>query len=142
MTIAEIENRLPAGLHDAKLLKIVIDYEKLEAEIEFKVWIPTEQHAEKYARAILTLSGLQYLIIEPPGVDVQTNMGEHDLTSVDGFVTASFRGISANVPQPIVGNFAHSLFAYNWNSSIHIAASSAKLDPETLLDHSEAANEI
>ena len=63
MTMAEIEGRLPAGFHDATLLNVAIDYEKLEARIEFKLWLPNEAERETYARATLLLENIQYLII-------------------------------------------------------------------------------
>jgi len=142
MTIAEMEDRLPAGFHDAKLLSVAIDYEKSQAEIEFDLWTPTDEEIETYARAKLTLSELQYFIIEPPAMNEVLNVAEHDLSSVDGFVTAGFPGHAESIPQTIAGKFAHSLFVFNWNSSIHLAAGSAELEPTSLIEEREAADQV
>ena len=140
MTMAEIEGRLPAGFHDATLLNVAIDYEKLEARIEFKLWLPNEAERETYARATLLLENIQYLIIEPPSLNTYINRAEHDESTVDGYITNS-RGADV-VPPLCDGMFAYSLFVFNWNSSIHVAATSAKLEPENLLEPRETSNEV
>ncbi len=140
--MAEIESRLPAGFHDAELISLSIDYEKSQATIQFNLWMPSDKEFEGYAKAELRLDGLQYLIIEPPAMNIYIHRAEHDASPVDGYVTASRSLERMVLPPACEGNFAHSLFVFNWEASIHIAAKSAKLEPEALLQKSESANAL
>jgi hypothetical protein len=144
MTMAEIEDRLPAGFHDAELLNLSIDYVESTARIDFSLWTPSDEETEKYSAASLFLQGLQYLIIEPPLPNGGYNTdGEQYQSSVDGYVAADKPG-SASVPLPAThaGKFSHSLFVFGWNASLHIAAASARLDPESLLQIEKGADAV
>jgi hypothetical protein len=143
MTMAEIEDRLPAGFHDAELLNLSIDYLQAQAKIDFRLWMPTDQEIETYAAASLHLEGLQYLIIQPPQANGgYATDGEQYQSSVDGYVTASSPENNAGVPEVHAGKFAHSLFVFGWNSSIHIAAAAARLEPESLLGSEVSADAL
>jgi hypothetical protein len=137
MTMAEIEERLPAGFHDAELLNLSVDYVRSEAKLDFSLWTPSEEEREKYSAASLYLEGLQYLIIEPPSTE-----GEHYQSCVDGYVSAKSRFPIEGLPAAQEGKFAHSLFVVGWNSSIHIGAASARLEPATLLEPESSADAL
>ena len=138
MTMAEIEQRLPNGFHDAELLAINVDYVSRQARLDFKLWVDVEEIREEYASATLFLDDFQYVVVEPPRPD----NWQHDQSSVDGFATSAHSGIAIGLPRPAVGKFAHSLFVVNWNASIHIAASSARLAPSELLDLLDNNDEV
>jgi hypothetical protein len=140
MTMAEIEDRLPAGFHDAELLNLSIDYVRAEAKLDFSLWMPCEEERERYSAASLYLEGLQYFIIEPPLPSAYSTNGEQYQSSVDGYVTATSPPNLEGFPEVHAGKFAHSLFVFGWNSSIHIAAASARLEPETLLEPETSAD--
>jgi len=142
MTMVEIEARLPASFHDAELLNLSIDYVSAQARLDFRLWMPTDEETETYSPASLYLEGLQYLIIQPPLPNSYSTNGEQYLSSVDGYVTATSPMNAVGVPEVHAGKFAHSLFVFGWNSSIHIAATSARLEPESLLESESSADAI
>jgi hypothetical protein len=70
MTLLEIEQLLPNGLHDAEVRKITIDYERRKVTVDLAVWVgemddPPERR-EAYKEGQLEISGLLFFAIEPP----------------------------------------------------------------------------
>ncbi len=61
MTLEEIENSLPNGLHDAEISNLNIDYISREVKFELKIWTgelssKNIEEREAYRKACLTLS--------------------------------------------------------------------------------------
>jgi len=142
MTMSDIERRLPAGFHDAKLLALDIDYTSSSARFDFDLWTPTDEEAETYARASIFIQSFQYIVVEKPLTGSGQQNPNHSQSSVDGYTTAEHPGHGESLPTLNDGHFAHSLFVYGWNSSIHIAAVSASLEPAELLESESNPNEI
>ena len=142
MTMVEIEARLPSGFHDAELLTLAIDYARSEAKIDFRLWSASEDESEAKDAASLHLESLQYLVIEPPKPDGYNKNDEHNQSAVSSYVSAEHPFIAAGLPVLQPGKFAHSLFVVNWNSSIHFAAASVRLEPATLLEPESSADAV
>ena len=68
MTFEEAERTLPSGLHDAKIVKIVLDYgsNSLLMTLQILVGTPGQSDQKQYATAELRANGLLFCIIDPP----------------------------------------------------------------------------
>ena len=70
MTLEELEETLPNGLHDAEVKRIATDYELRTVTVELAVWVgdiddpPERREAYRYAR--IDISGLCFLVMEAP----------------------------------------------------------------------------
>jgi hypothetical protein len=101
VTLEELENTLPNGLHDAEVHKISVDYQESTLTLDLAVWTgdiedpPTQRKAYRTGR--LELSGLVFLVMEPPdpkypfkdakrlkidGCDMRKNLNSDRLASV------------------------------------------------------------
>jgi hypothetical protein len=122
-----LEEELLNGLHDAMLRAISLDVvgQTAELQLDICVGVPdgeTEAAREAYRPARIRLSGLVYLIVDPPGPGYTSLLGSPlriDLCDADP-VVASLRTISH-------GEFAARIFVSEWNSFIHFAARDADL---------------
>jgi hypothetical protein len=127
MTLEELENTLPNGLHDAEIQRMAVDYEKRKVTLELAVWVgnmddPPERR-EAYKSGRIDISGLLFLVMEPP--DAKYPFKTCDLT-VDGC------DMSKNLDSELLrslpaDSFFRSLWVNEWNAFIHIAATSADL---------------
>jgi len=127
MTLEELENSLPNGLHDAEVKRIAVDYEQRKATLELTVWVgdmrdPPEQR-EAYKNGLIEISGLLFLVIEPP--DPKYPFQRADLT-IDGCdMSKNLNGeLLRSLP---AGSFFRSLWVNEWNAFIHIAAKKAEM---------------
>lgn len=127
MTLEELENTLPNGLHDAEVKKLNVDYEQRNLAIDVDIWVgkmtDSPQKREAYRKGRIEISGLLFLVMEPPdpsypfanddlridGCDLRQNLKQELLDSLPG--TAFFR----------------SLWVSEWNAFIHIAGRSAQI---------------
>jgi hypothetical protein len=117
-----LEEELPNGLHDAMLRTIAIDVVGQTAELDVDVWIgdlDSDNVAvrEAYRSARIRLSGLVYLIVEPPGPGYTSLLGSPvriDLCEPDP-VAIPLKTITDT-------EFAARIFVSEWNSFIHFAA--------------------
>ncbi len=127
MTLEELENTLPNGLHDAEVRRVAVDYENGKVTLELAVWVgnmddPPERR-EAYKNRRIEISGLLFLVMEPP--DPKHPFKASDLT-IDGcdmsknLDSALLRSLPAD-------SFFRSLWVNEWNAFIHIAAKSADL---------------
>jgi len=130
MTLEELENALPNGLHDAEVQRIAVDYAERKATIELAVWVgemsdPPERR-EAYKTGRLEISGLVFLVMEPPvAYRVESRI---TLDSVD-----PGRGLDAELLASLPeGAFCHSFFVSQWNAFMHIGAKHAEM---TWLNH-------
>jgi hypothetical protein len=128
MTLEDLENALPNGLHDAEVKRIAVDYESRKATLEVAVWIgdmndPPEQR-EAYKDGRIDISGLLFLVMEPP--DPKCPYKDSDLT-VDGCdLSKSLSGELLKSLPP--DSFVRSLWVNQWNAFIHIAAKDANIE--------------
>jgi len=138
MTIEETVDRAPNGLHDAYLLGVSIDYGLRTASFRIK-WdigmvnpVQTEGHIE----GTLSVSGLQYLVIEPPWKDNRyeaATYGYDEPSYIDGYVTRDDDVQPLSLPEIPNTASRYSLFVGAWNSFIHFAGTSAEVAPADLL---------
>ena len=123
MTIEEIDDSLPNGFHDSYVAAISIDYAKREATFTLKV-----DAQEAYRPAELKLSGLLYLVVEPP----DRPFGEEEFSrGSEPWITenSSDFGLldsAPELPEPIPqGAFRHWFFNSHHNCFIYVAATDA-----------------
>jgi hypothetical protein len=128
MTLLEIEQSLPNGLHDAEMRKITVDYEHLRATIDLAVWVgdmddPPERR-EAYKEGQLEISGLLFLTTEAP--DPAYPFRDNPELIIDGCDSIKLidKKLLSTIP---VHAFVRSFFVKEWNSFIHIAAKEAAL---------------
>jgi hypothetical protein len=127
MTLEEIEQSLPNGLHDAQIVSIALDYVRREAKFELEILLSDgeKEEADSYQAATLTFSRFVYCVIEAPdskypyqvGKELWVNAGSHKSSHVS----------SIQLPDPPEGAFTMWFFVNDWNSFIHVAAFDAEI---------------
>ncbi len=129
MNLADLEQQLPNGFHDAEVSRISIDFLARNATLELEIWIgdmacPPEDGREVYRAARLELLGLAYLAMEPPdpnyGYLKERQPGPLD---IDLSYVLSAEGHPLTQP----GEFNARFFVYPWNSFIELSAVDARL---------------
>jgi hypothetical protein len=135
MTLMELYRSLPNGFHDGQIGKISIDYMKMEAEIDIRVWVgdlhsKVDQVREECCVGIVRLSGLQFLVIEPPN----TRYHFADLGRVHSDMYEWDPKYKADLPAPKDPNaFVTMIYVGSWDSQIYVSALNAEIswvDPE------------
>lgn len=128
MTLDELAHTLPNGFHDTNINRTILDYEAGTASLTLDIFVgevdaePNER--ELYRLAELTLEGLAFWIIEPPNSDY--------LSWDPGSVRIDISG-AEHVPSAIrelpvpAGSFLNTIYVYDWNSFIYLAAQNARL---------------
>lgn len=128
MTLDELYLTLPNGFHDAQLKRVILDYERGSASLTLDIWVgdlegnPSEY--ELYRLSELTLEGLAFWIIGPPDPKY--------LSQASGSIRIDVHNIE-NVPLAIrqlpvpTGAFLNTIYVYDWNSFIYLAAQNARL---------------
>lgn len=124
MTLEEIEETLPNGLHDALINRLNVDYGLAQLTLEVDVWVglldepPPER--ERSALAEILFTGLVYCSIEHP------QPGSSFLHPGEVFFSYE-RTPAEEIPSALVkvlpqDTQCYSLFILEWCSKIHIAA--------------------
>ncbi len=133
MTLEEIENSLPNGLHDAEISNINIDYFNREVRFELKIWVgdissEKTELREAYRKASLTLSHFIYVVIEPP--DSKYPYQKTTSLRIDtGSIQSTKITTSTKLPESLPDDaFSHWFFVQEWNAFIFAAAMDARLD--------------
>ncbi len=124
MTIDELEASLPNGFHDAELFSIAAYFGSREARLELNVWLgdmDVPGRREVYRRAVLVLSDLHYLSIDPPQSD--PGRGPYKIDSGPGQPSTA----PAAVPQA-AQPYLHWFFVSEWNAFVRFSARSARLE--------------
>lgn len=128
MTLQELENTLPNGLHDSEIQSIEIDYIQRKTTVQLNVFVG-ELHAppetrEAYREASLVISSLHFLTIEPP--DASYPFAESKALCVDACDMSKNLDIRllASLPKE---SFVRSFFVNEWNSFVHLAGITAEL---------------
>lgn len=122
MTLEEATADLGWGLHDALLQGLEIDW--TTAILRLIVRIKADENQTLDRLASVSIGGLQYCIIDPPGtIDEIRGRG---LWMDDG---AGVAPSAQYTPPPTPdGCFAHWLFIHGWNSFIQIGGRTASLE--------------
>jgi len=140
MTLIEIEDSLPNGLHDAQISRIEIDYEKRIVKFGIRLWTgdlssTDESLHETYQDGELTVTGLIYCIIEPPDPKYPY-ANTSTITISAGSATEEPIKTETALPQQLPdGAFAYWLFVNEWNSFIHIAGMDADIELQKKYNH-------
>ena len=127
MNIAELEAELGITFHDSLLRKLSTDFVARTVEFVLDVCVgdpeaTTEQQRERRRAARLELTGLQYLVIDPP--DPSYPYRDHSPVDVDPCDANKELAARYRTPE---GAFAGRLFVSDWNGFIHFAAMNAAL---------------
>lgn len=129
MTLKELAEALPNGLHDALLHGYEVNLERRAIVLELSLWTGDlhdidDADRERRERTRIVLEGVRFFHVEhpapaypyagsrPPRVDLCEPDPHHPLSQ----------------EQP-VGVFVARLFVDEWNAFIHVAAESAELAP-------------
>jgi len=132
MTLRELMEGLPWGLHDAYLEALAVDWPRATASLTLRLMISERQDQERRARVDLT--GLVFCSIEPPGIAPERG---YMPTPAEGLWISDGDGAAPSaasaLPAIPEGCFLHWLFVKDWNRFMHICARDASLtwlDPE------------
>jgi hypothetical protein len=129
MTFEEAEKTLPNGFHDAKIVRIVLDYASnaLLMTLQILVGTPGQSDQEQYGTAELRANGLHFCFIDPPDPSYPFKPNGKPL-GVSGAPESRespvIEGLSAKLPE---GASVYRFFADRWNSFIHVAASDIQI---------------
>jgi hypothetical protein len=124
MTLEELENMLPKGLHDAEVQRVAVDYARRQVTFELAVWVgnmsdPPERR-EAYKSGRLDVTGLVFLVMEPPDPKYPYT---NPVLTIDGCDMG--KNISGELLRSVPpGLFFRSLWVNEWNAFIHVAAKS------------------
>jgi hypothetical protein len=129
MTLAELDNSLPCGFHDAGLKSVTIDYEQRTVSLKFSLKVGNPEgpckHRDDCRDAQVEITGMIFWIVDPPdrreefGSAGEVWIGDSCETRSIPQFTRHLSGITGAVPSDA---FVHSFFANDWNSYIHVAA--------------------
>ncbi len=127
MNPEELGRTLPNGFHDAVFKTFKVDYVSRELVIECDILIGdagggSYEIREGYAQGTLTLSGLQFLVIEPPDSRYSFEEGALELTSNGCVEGQEFKSTAPKLPIVPEEAFVHWFFVSNWNSLIFVSA--------------------
>jgi hypothetical protein len=127
MTLEELENTLPNGLHDAEVRRISVDYEHRNLGIDVDIWVgkmtdPSEKR-EAYRKGRIEISGLLFLVMEPPDAGYPFANGDLRIDGCD---------LRKNLDRKLLDSlpaeaFFRSFWVSEWNAFIHIAATEAQI---------------
>jgi hypothetical protein len=127
MTLEELENTLPNGLHDSEVKRISVDYEQRSLVLEIAVWVGSMDDAperrEAYKSARIEISGLLFVAMDLPDPNYPFKDGNLRINGCD---------MSKNLDKKLVDSlppdaFFRSLWVSEWNAFIHIAARDAQI---------------
>jgi hypothetical protein len=132
MTIQQLLNQLPNGLHDAQVSRLEVDFILRTACLDLAVWVgdssgpPAAKDRTRKAR--LTFSGFLFAVSDPPDSRYDYAAAkplwiDHDLVSQapDSWDHSLLAGLPS-------GSFVSRLFVNNSNSFLYIAATGVALE--------------
>lgn len=137
MTFDQLDEDLPNGFHDAKLLRLALDYEQRSAMLYMKLLVqgPQGPNSEEYRGATVQVAGLCFCSIELPSPD-EPFVPDGFPVNISGYSEespalmnpnqslAQIREILAKCPP---GTSSYRFFSHDWNSFIHIAGTDVRL---------------
>jgi len=138
MTFEELESTLPNGFHDARLVRLTLDYLDRTATLHMQLFVgtPESEDPEKYKAAIVRLVGLCFFSIDLPDPNEQF-VPDGSPVSVSGYSEdstgllkpnesiAEINKLLKNCP---LGASSYRFYSHEWNSFIHIGRADASLE--------------
>ena len=128
MTFEELDALYPNGFDGAHIDSLCVDYQNRTAELQLRLRgnPPDTPNENEYRRAVLSLRGFYYLVIEPPDAD-------HLWYPVRSIQINGYTEDSGQFPlfnhlkvKLAAGAFCCRFYVHDWNSFIHIAAKDAR----------------
>jgi hypothetical protein len=125
MTLEQLEEQLPNGLHDAQIKSITRNFENgtltLDLRILTALYDDPPERRSAYRNASITFIGVKLFVIELP------DPSSAFLAPGAVYLVAS-RTESGSLPAEVVGKLTpadntYSFFILDWHSNIHVAAS-------------------
>lgn len=128
MKLLEIDESLPHGFHDSNLRRIDFDCVEFKLTLHLDIWIgdtnsKSEDEQALHRPAVLTVTGLRFLIIDPPkqlcrqtgGLDIDAGPGQPSTSKIE--------------TNPLEDNvFLYWVFFSGWNSFMRLAGCDANLE--------------
>ena len=127
MNLAQLEETLPNGFHDAKLTHFELDEDQGTAILQMRLLVsdPVEEASReviKYKPAEISIKGLSVMEVPPELLQDQWS-----LLDVQGFIPNEKQWSTfANLDNDARQN-SYSFFVHDWNTSIHMVASQAEV---------------
>lgn len=124
MTLEQLEQLLPNGLHDAKIASFARDLENetLALRVSVLVGLPDDppELQDRYRDAVITFSGVRLFVVECPDASSAFLAPGGVFFSIARSEPGTFsREIEDRLPS---GTNYYSLYVLDWESSIHLAA--------------------
>lgn len=132
MTLAQIDETLPNGFHDAEIEQLMWNFQTNSAVLDIDFWVATDKkEREKRRLGRVELQGILFVVVDPPQPRELDPKPYHPsgTLQIDGVLTNE--SVFPNLPKlksalpP--GTEIFSFYVINWNSFIHIAAAAAEL---------------
>lgn len=122
MTIEELEQILPDGLHDARLCGFMRDVQAESVRLDLEIWVHDESNGGRWNRGQLVFHSVEVFAVEMPDAE----------SSFAGSEAPWLRSLEEEpeaVPEALRERLAkesriYSIFVLDWSSNIIVAASS------------------
>ena len=123
-TIEELELTLPNGFHDARLLRLDIDYRARQATITLDV-VVNEEGKPVFRSGVLRITGVVFLVLDPPAPG--STLDSSKPSQID---TGQGQPNTSPLTLPPVppGHFLEWFFVVDWNSFIRVCAEDASFE--------------
>lgn len=120
MTLAELDQSLPNGFHDAQFERIEIDYAQRRVTFATRLWTGDEVERERREQGTLVVEGLAFISMDRP--DSKYPFAQREYLWVDHCPPQE------KLPEGLVpdGCFASAFFVNEWNSFILVVAREAR----------------
>jgi hypothetical protein len=128
MTLEELENTFPNGLHDAEVQRVVVDYAHQKVTFDVAVFVgnvddPPEKR-EAYKSGRLDITGLIFLVMEPP--DPRYPYRISSKLTIDA--TDSRKALDADLLASLPSDaFFRTFWVSQWNACMHFAGKHAEI---------------
>jgi hypothetical protein len=120
-TIEQIVANLPNGFHDARLLRLAIDYVTGQVVMGLDVVVNDERKPE-YREGTLRVTGVRCLVVDPPGANASSSSSQPSrIDTGSGQPTTSV----IDLPSVPPGYFLQWFFVNDWNAFIRVVAKDA-----------------
>ncbi len=124
MTLEELEQSLPWGLHDAYVEQMELDFARSAAALVVRVMMSEPQDLDRRAR--IDLGGLVFVTMEGPEAAELAAPTEGGGLWVDSLAVAP-ENVPPEMPRAPAGTWVHQFFVHQWNRSFYVCAREATL---------------
>jgi len=128
VTLEELDEALPNGLHDARIARILLNYEEatVKLDVEILVGSPDEPKSDTYRNATVTFSKVLFSVVQMP-----ENERIFGITGSIWFIFQRLarEQLAAKVAKAIPDNaLCYSLYVLEWEACINLAAMEASFE--------------